>query len=128
MADIITVFNRLTESELVDCILFEKVLDDHYDKFKYFYFILVEMNMVDVDTISCGCDDNILTFEISCANKKDSHKYRDLFQKQFEIFNNPYYTKYFDYVITYTDYEIRIELSCLEGSENNIYESNYALL
>ena len=126
MSDIISVFNRLTEKRLADCILFETVLDEHYDKFKYFYFIISSIGMVDIDTITCRCEKTILLFTIKYTNKKDTHKYKELFQKHFEAFNHPYYNKYFDYVITYTDFEIEVRLSCTEGSEKNIYPSNYS--
>jgi ketosteroid isomerase-like protein len=86
------------------------------------------MNMTDIDAITCSCDDNKLVFDILCANKKDSHKYRTLFQKHFETLNHPYYNKYFDYIIVYTDFEITIELACLEGEESKIYDIHYSLL
>ena len=50
----IVVFNRLTESELADCSMFEELLENHYHKFVFFYTIMSDSDLLQhVDQISC---------------------------------------------------------------------------
>lgn len=50
----IVVFNRLTDSELADCSMFEELLENHYHKFVFFYTIMSDSDLLQhVDQISC---------------------------------------------------------------------------
>lgn len=64
--DIITLFNRLTSSELADYTLFSNIVDLHYEKFKYLYYMLKDGDLSRIANISCTEDENTLyvTIEI----------------------------------------------------------------
>lgn len=49
----IEVFNRLTSSKLADCSLFRNMLDEHYQKFRYFYSLIKNIDMKSISEISC---------------------------------------------------------------------------
>jgi len=94
--DIISVFNQLTRNELADCSLFENIINRHYEKFKYFYFIIDNISLKNIIDIKCQEESTRLNISISFKTKKE----RDLF---FNIFNNKINNncnfKYKDYFI-----------------------------
>ena len=51
--DLITIFNQLTSSELADYNLFEDILSNHYEKFKYLYSLIKKVNLNKIDKIYC---------------------------------------------------------------------------
>lgn len=63
----IVVFNRLTDSELADCSMFEELLENHYHKFVYFYEIISESDIIEnIETISCkSANRHVLDIDIT---------------------------------------------------------------
>lgn len=51
--DNIVVFSKLTKSELSECSLFEDILDSHYEKFKFFYSLIKNLCLKNVEKIIC---------------------------------------------------------------------------
>lgn len=52
-SDLINIFNRLTSSELADYNLFSEILENHYEKFKYLYSLIENVNLNKVEQIYC---------------------------------------------------------------------------
>ena len=51
--DLITIFNQLTSSELADYNLFSDIIENHYEKFRYLYSLINNLNLSKVKTINC---------------------------------------------------------------------------
>lgn len=70
--DLITIFNQLTSSELADYKLFSSIIENHYEKFKYLYSLIEDINLDTVDKIYCHCDDDkdSLTIYIEASKTK----------------------------------------------------------
>lgn len=51
--DLITIFNQLTSSELADYNLFEDIISNHYEKFRYLYSLINKINLKKIDKIYC---------------------------------------------------------------------------
>lgn len=70
--DRIVVFNRLTDSRLADCSLFEDLLENHYQHFIQAYDIISLNNLIDkVDDITCKTKKDQLELIISFKKKID---------------------------------------------------------
>lgn len=52
-SDLINIFNRLTSSELADYNLFSEILENHYEKYKYLYSLIEDVNLDKVEQIYC---------------------------------------------------------------------------
>jgi hypothetical protein len=63
-SDLVNIFNRLTSSELADCDLFSDILENHYEKFKYFYSLIEDINVSKIDRIYCKTNKNTLRIVI----------------------------------------------------------------
>jgi hypothetical protein len=74
----VEVFNQLTHSELADYSLFENLLDNHYEKFRYYYQntngIPKEVTKT-VKGISCFCTCNGIIVETSFKTNKNCNDY-----------------------------------------------------
>lgn len=69
--DLITIFNQLTSSELADYKLFSNIIENHYEKFKYLYSLIEDVDLSTVDKIYCDCDEeDSLTIYIEAAKTK----------------------------------------------------------
>lgn len=88
----IDVFNRLTDQQLADCQLFEDMILIHYEKFKYFYYIIEDMDLKTVQEIHCQEKDNELIMFINFKNKKDSTSFKNNIVKYISNFTTPYDT------------------------------------
>lgn len=74
----IEVFSRLTQPELDDYSLFEDVLGNHFEKFRYFYWStasIAEKITRNVTSISGFCSDQTLTVEIEFKTEKSRKQY-----------------------------------------------------
>jgi hypothetical protein len=127
MNDIITVFNRLTNSQLADCRAFEDILGRHYDKFKYFYYIIVNMENNEVDKITCKYSQQEITFIISLIDDKEAKRYVTLFKKNFSDFNDSYYKNYLDHEVRKERFNVIVRLVCKEKykDEEDMYEERF---
>lgn len=54
--DLITIFNQLTSSKLADYSLFSDIIEKHYEKFKYLYSLIEDVDLSTVDKIDCEVD------------------------------------------------------------------------
>ena len=100
--NVITVFNQLTQKELTDCALFESILNDHYEKFKFFYTTLECLDLKSIKSIDCITTKQSIEMIIYTNNKsiknlntcisnglKDSKcKYKDFFRFYIETEKN----------------------------------------
>lgn len=126
MRDIITTFTRLTDSESTESKVFNNVLSSHYDKFKYFYITLSDVDRYDlIKNISCDEVDGGLNFIITFKNIEDLMKYKELVTDELNNGNNDYYIKYFSYLVYSDDNQITIRVSCNLENERNIYAEHY---
>lgn len=51
--DLITIFNQLTSSELADYNLFEDIISNHYEKFRYLYSLINKISLRKINKIYC---------------------------------------------------------------------------
>lgn len=77
MNDMIDIFNRLTESELSECELFKDILENHYEKYKYFYWQICDIPFDKVQCIICEPSESCILIKIEFKNNKN----RDSFKK-----------------------------------------------
>ncbi|NNV04707.1 hypothetical protein, partial [Brevibacillus sp. MCWH] len=80
--NVIEVFNQLTHNELADYSIFQEVLGNHYEKFKYFYFIT--KNFPDkvtnkIKRITCLCERNCLKIIVKFSDNKSPKNYCEIF-------------------------------------------------
>lgn len=76
----IEVFSRLTQSELDDYSLFENVLGNHFEKFRYFYWSTAGIeNKITrlITSISCFCSDTTLTVQIEFKTERSRKQYME---------------------------------------------------
>jgi len=92
--DLINVFNRLTDSQLVDCNLFSDILENHYEKFKYFYSLIEDINLNKIEQIYCKANKNALrviiephdiTYINDIVFKINSNRDDYIFSKHFKL-------------------------------------------
>ena len=66
----VTIFNQLTSSELADYTLFENILEYHYEKFRYFYFLINDIDLKKIEKIYCKeKKNNIKVYIVPHENK-----------------------------------------------------------
>jgi len=94
--DIIYVFNQLTRNELADCSLFENIINRHYEKFKYFYYIIDNISLKNILDIKCQEESTKLYIYISFKTKKERDKFFNTFNNEV---NSKSSFKYKDYFI-----------------------------
>jgi hypothetical protein len=76
----VEVFNQLTHHELADYSLFEELLGNHFEKFRYFYHGTSEISDTlaeNVKGISCFCSSNGILVVVEFSTAKNCEKYRD---------------------------------------------------
>jgi hypothetical protein len=110
--DMVLIFNQLIDKELTDCDLFKDILDLHYEKFKYFYKIIEDMDLSSVQKINCEELESLLKIIISFKNKSN----RDLFFKDFNSLKDSFSKDYFTLNIDKDTNKINITII-----NNNIY-------
>jgi hypothetical protein len=125
--DIITVFNRLTNSELADCKLFETILNDHYEKFKYFYYMVLELPIEDIQKITCQIENNELIFKTKLTSIKEAKKYQTTFKECLINFTDEFYNKYFSCSIFLEKRNVFIVIGNKEKYKdpNTIYDDSF---
>ena len=62
--DMITLFNQLTSKKLADYNLFSHMIELHYEKFKYLYYILKNLDLNTVSDITCVESDDKISVSI----------------------------------------------------------------
>lgn len=91
MNDMISVFNRLTESKLADYNLFEKLISLHFEKFRFFYYIIEDISLTKVQKIECS----ETTSKLLVIIKFKTNIERDKFERSLKK-TNSFYSKYFN--------------------------------
>ncbi|MBF1107113.1 MAG: hypothetical protein HXL57_01230 [Solobacterium sp.] len=91
--DRIVVFNRLTDHTIADCSIFEELLENHYQKFVYFYNIIENNDIIEyVDDVYCIPTRHRLDVYITLNSDVDM----DIRQEIEENFQTCYLYKHFD--------------------------------
>jgi len=123
----ITVFNQLTQSELTDYSLFEDVLDNHFEKYRFFYSVMEFISLKHVKKIYCECPANKreLIIIVKFSGKKHMADFIDEFQHNLE--NTRTFLR--DYFITTLNKDgnclnISIENKSI-SRESDIYEDRF---
>lgn len=87
--DMITLFNRLTSQELADYSLFSHMIDLHYEKFKYLYYVLKDIELSHIDNIVCVENVESISVTITPASIEhtseimfDINKRKDVYKKK----------------------------------------------
>jgi uncharacterized protein YpiB (UPF0302 family) len=129
MTDIVSTFNRLTNNELADDNLFKDILEEHYDKFRYFYNIIktIDEDRL-IDDMICNANKEGLEFILSFASPEDSYEYKELFDTKFSKINDTYYRKYFKHITSSSNCDIIIKISCNLQNESDVYGKHYNAL
>lgn len=70
MKDMITLFNQLTSRKLADYNLFAQIVDNHYEKFKYLYYMISKLDFGKIDTIICDMSDSVIHVDITAKDNK----------------------------------------------------------
>lgn len=118
-ADLITIFNQLTSSELADYNLFEDILSNHYEKFKYLYSLINDINLKKIDKICCtSSSTSIHVFIVP-----HSAKYLNEIIYSINANRHNYaFSEYFILNVYETNGELNIDIEIPEGSkEGDIY-------
>ena len=122
-SDLINIFNRLTSSELADYNLFSEIIENHYEKFKYLYTLIENVNLNRVEQIYCKTNKNTLRviiepIEVSYIN--------DVIYKINKNKNKYSFSKHFKLDVTESQNYILIEISIKDNKkEGDIYESRF---
>lgn len=127
MTDILTLFNQLTHDELADYTKFENVLDNHYEKFKYFYRLMGVVGLDNIQKVRCSDtdDSNTLCIEIEFENKKHLKEFEKSFDDVVKTYKH-YYKKYFKVVVESNKTTILISIINKKISkEGEIYEDRF---
>lgn len=82
MNDMIVIFNRLIESELSDCDLFEEVLENHFDHYRYFYWKICKVSFNKVQKIECSPKENGLEITIIFKSNKHRDEFKDAMENK----------------------------------------------
>lgn len=101
--NIINIYNKMTKTK--DLETFKKILDFHYDKFKYFYRALEKSSAKDgIFNIECNeVSENLLEIIIKVEKKKSL----DLISEDLIYNFNPIYFNKYD-IVTFIDKERKI--------------------
>ncbi len=121
--DVITLFNQLTQDELADYSKFEAILSDHYEKFKYFYYLMGGISLTKIKKVKCTECSSItsISFTIDCENKKTLDKFITTFNENNDL--SYYLSDCFDVILTGDGKiaYITIENNSSISSEEDIY-------
>ena len=71
--DFVTIFNQLTSSKLADYSLFSDMIENHYEKFKFLYYLIEDIDLDNIDNIySKASKKELKTFiipkSVKCSN------------------------------------------------------------
>jgi uncharacterized protein YpiB (UPF0302 family) len=96
----IEVLNQLTHKDLADYSLFEKLLGEHFEKFRFFYkntcYVPKEI-FKNVKTVSCFCTEKGILVEMDFKGTKNRDSYLQCLEGNMDISNN--YSKYFKFSV-----------------------------
>jgi len=120
--DMIIIFNQLTKSELSDCSLFENILNYHYEKFKFFYSLIRNLCLKNVEKIICNEQTDKLLIYIHFKTKPLLNNFNKTLKT--ELGSNTYiHAKYFTLDVIKSSNKIDISIMNKNISEEQeIYE------
>jgi len=111
--DMITLFNRLTTSELADYNLFSNMIDLHYEKFKYLYYMLKDVDLSGIDTITCDENEDRISVKITVLSDEYMS---DIIHNIYELRDSYKKSNYFTTDINHYSNTININIS-MSGRE-----------
>lgn len=121
--DLITIFNQLTSSELADYNLFSNIIENHYEKFKYLYSLIEDIDLSTIDKIYCSDDKYTLKTTI------DARKNKYLNDIVYSINSNRYsyiHSDYFDMDIVQKHNQLIINIKMKSDlKEDDIYANRF---
>lgn len=125
MKSMVEVFNQLTHHELADFSLFEDLLGNHYEKFRYYYDMTVNVSSELTDTVegvSCFCVEAGITIVTVFDTEEHCQEYLNELESDDESFD-----EYFSFDVEITGgktLNISIENKNISG-EDEIYEDRF---
>lgn len=122
-SDLINIFNRLTSSKLADYNLFSDILENHYEKYKYLYSLIDDINLNKIEQIYCKANKNSLRVIIEPHNISYIN---DIVYKINEKRNNYTFSKHFKLNLVETQNYLLVEISTkYNKKEGDIYASRF---
>lgn len=122
-SDLINIFNRLTSSELADYNIFSDILENHYEKFKYLYSLIDEIDLKKIEQIYCKTKKNTLRVII------EPHNISYINDIIFEINDKRYdyiFSDFFTLNLVETQNYLLVEISIKDNKkEGDMYESRF---
>ena len=121
--DMITLFNQLTSSELADYTLFTNILENHYEKFRYLYHMINDINLNKVVKIYCKETKSTITVYIEPHENKYINDIVYIINKK----KNTYYnSEYFTTNISESKNILIIDISMSnDHEEGDIYANRF---
>ena len=121
--DMITLFNRLTSTGLADYTLIENILEHHYEKFKYFYKMINDINLNKIDSIHAEpIDDAIIVYIEPHENNYINEIIYTINSRKTKCKN----AKYFNVDVIEDDSSLVITISmCGNKKEGEIYADRF---
>lgn len=123
----ITVFNQLTQSELTDYSLFENVLDNHFEKYRFFYEVMEPISLNDVKKICCECPAHgtELLIIVKFNSKKHLDQFIESFRSRLDV-TNCFLADYFLTTLSRDGNSLNISIENKNISkEGEIYEDRF---
>lgn len=123
MKDMVTVINRLTESKEENFLLFDHVIDHHFEKFRYFHQLLKCDGYEYATDMSCECapDNQSMAVELVFGKKQQRDTFKTAFEHEVKN-SEAFQAKYFVVVLTPTKNSLNISIENKKISrEDEIY-------
>lgn len=122
-ADLITIFNQLTSSELADYNLFDEILSNHYEKFKYLYSLINDIDLTKIDKIRCTSSSRALHVYIT----PDKVEYlNDIIYSINDNRHNYTFSEYFILDLCESSGKLTINIEMTDGiKEGDIYANRF---
>lgn len=118
--DLISIFNRLTSTELADYNLFEDIIDNHYEKFKYSYYLIKDINLDTIDKIYCISKKNSINIVIKPLNNNIIDDLITIITKDISGYQ---YSNEFKISIKQSSVDIIIKINAVNNKkERDLYE------
>lgn len=122
-SDLINIFNRLTSSELADYDLFFEILENHYEKFKYLYSLIEDINLKKIDQIYCKTSKTKL--RIIIEPQKESY-INDIIYNINKNRDNYTFSEHFNLDLIESGDRLLIEIKTKNNKkEGELYESRF---
>lgn len=122
-SNLINIFNRLTSSELADYNIFSEILENHYEKFKYLYSLIENVDLDKVEQIYGKTNKNLLRVIIEPSNISDINK---IIYTINENRNNYTFSNHFTLNVIESQNYLLIEIGIIDNKkEKSVYASRF---